>query len=105
MDFKGLSKVAQALVKDSSQSEVNTMLEELRTTKERFVVIRRIIPERQKPLKTLLPHIESLETGISDLQRWLDSGSQLLSTHRIDGNINMVEERLEKHKVWPSFTN
>ena len=43
--------------------------------------------------------VESLETGISDLDEWVQGGEELLNTHRIDNNINILEDRLEKHKV------
>ncbi len=61
--------------------------------------VRKTIPDRQRPLKSLLPQVESLENGISDLSRWIDEGEQLLATHKVDGDINMVEDRLDKHKV------
>ncbi len=64
--------------------------------------VRRSIPDRQRPLKSLLPQVESLENGISDLSRWIDEGEELLATHKVDGDINMLEERLEKHKVQSS---
>ena len=60
---------------------------------------RKAIPERLKPLKSLLPQVESLDNGISDLTRWVDTGEQLLASHKVDGDINLVEDRLEKHKV------
>lgn len=103
-DFKAISKIAQSLVKDSSQEDISLMLNELKVAKERLVAVRKDIPEQLRPLKTLLPQIESLEHGIVDLQKWIDGGEELLSTHRIDGNINTVEERLEKHKVIGDFS-
>ncbi len=60
---------------------------------------RKAIPERLKPLKALLPQVESLDNGISDLTRWVDTGEELLASHKVDGDINLVEDRLEKHKV------
>jgi nesprin-1 len=74
------------------------MLGQLKVVKERLVRIRKDIPEKLRPLKTLLPQVESLETGISDLNTWLDDGEALLASHRLDGNIGGVEDRLEKHK-------
>ena len=62
--------------------------------------MRKDIPDRQKPLKALLPQVESLENGISDLSRWIDEGEKLLATHKVDGDINMLEDRLDKHKVF-----
>ena len=43
--------------------------------------------------------MESLENGIADLTAWVDEGERLLASHRLDGNINTVEDRLDKHKV------
>ena len=62
--------------------------------------MRKDIPDRQKPLKALLPQVESLENGISDLSRWIDEGEKLLATHKVDGDINILEDRLDKHKVF-----
>ena len=75
------------------------MLQELSRVKPRLVGVCRDIPDKLRPLKAVLPNIESLENGISDLRAWVDGGEQLLGSHRVDGNINTVEERLEKHKV------
>ena len=97
--FKAVSKIAQSMVKTSSQADIKQMLDQLRVVKERLVKVRRDLPERLKPLKSLLPQVESLEIGISDLSRWVEDGEELLNSHRIDGNINTVEERLEKQKV------
>ena len=104
-DFKVVSKTAQSLVKDSPQEAINAMLNELKTVKDRLVVLRRELPERLKPFKSLLQHIESLETGIVDLEAWLSAGEELLASHRIDGNINVVEDRLESHTVRYDFLN
>ena len=67
--------------------------------KERLVRVRRELPERMKPLKGLVSQVESLEHGITDLSKWISDGESLLDTHKVDGNINTVEDRLEKHKV------
>ena len=61
--------------------------------------LRKEIPERIKYLKAVLPNVESLETGILDLQRWIDEGQNLLKTHKLDGTADETEARLEKHKV------
>ena len=52
-----------------------------------------------KPLKSLVSQIESLQHGINDLNRWLDDAETLLDSHRVDGNINSVEERQNNHTV------
>lgn len=77
------------------------MLALLRECKERLVKVGRDVPERLKPLKSLLSQIESLEIGISDISQWVTEGENLLGTHRIDGNINVVEDRLDAHRVSP----
>lgn len=56
-DFKLASKLAQSMVKDSSQAAIKTMLDELKVVKDRLVKVRRDIPERLKPLKPLLPQV------------------------------------------------
>ncbi len=98
-NFKAVSKMAQSLVKDSHQTQINEMLGQLKVIKERLVKVRKQLPQALQPLKSTLPHIESLETGISDLNKWLTDGETLLQSHKIDGNINVVEDRLDKHKV------
>lgn len=98
-DFKVTTKTAQSLVKDSEQTMVNEMLQTLNVQKEVIVRLRKEIPERIKYLKAVLPNVESLETGILDLNAWLVKGEALLATHKLDGDHRAVEERLEKHKV------
>jgi nitrogen fixation/metabolism regulation signal transduction histidine kinase len=66
-DFKVTTKTAQSLVKDSEQTLVNEMLQTLNVQKEVIVRLRKEIPERVKYLKAVLPNVESLETGILDL--------------------------------------
>ena len=43
--------------------------------------------------------MDSLETGVDDLEQWLEEGEQLLATHKLDGMPEAVTSRLEKHKV------
>ena len=75
------------------------MLAELKTIKERLVNARRMLPERLKPLTSALPQLESLAIGVTDISQWIEAGLALLASHRIDGNINKVEDRLDQHKV------
>ena len=58
-DFKSVSKAAQSMVKESSPALIKQMLDELKVVKERLVKVRRDVPERLKPLKTLLPQVSS----------------------------------------------
>ncbi|CAG2194488.1 SYNE1 [Mytilus edulis] len=83
---------------------VNEMLQTLNVQKEVIVRLRKEIPERIKYLKAVLPNVESLETGILDLNAWLVKGEALLATHKLDGDHRAVEERLEKHKQFFSET-
>ncbi|GFR66525.1 nesprin-1, partial [Elysia marginata] len=99
-NFKVTTKTAQSLVKDSSQEVVNEMLQTLNVQKEAIVKIRKEIPERIKYLKAVLPNVESLETGILDLERWLEEGTQLLQSHKLDGTAEETEARLERHKAF-----
>lgn len=55
-----------------------------------------IMTEAKTP--TLWLQVESVEQGISELEGWLDEGEALLGSHKVDGNINTLEERLEKHQ-------
>lgn len=99
-DFKVASKTAQSMVKSSTKEDVGKMLGELKMVKTRLVGLTRDLPERYKPLKQVLPHVESLGNGISDINHWVDGGNQLLESHKIGrGNINQVEEKLDRHKV------
>lgn len=104
-DFKVTTKTAQSLVKDSEQTLVTEMLQTLNVQKEVIVRLRKEIPERVKYLKAVLPNVESLETGILDLNAWLDKGEALLASHQLDGEQQAAEERLEKHKVNVLYRN
>ena len=50
-------------------------------------------------VQAVLPNVESLETGVLDLEQWLLEGEQLLASHKLDGNAEAAEARLERHKV------
>ena len=78
---------------------VTEMLHSLNVQKEVLVKIRKEIPEKVKALKAMLPNIESLETGLVDLNAWLDNGEALLESHKLDGTQEETEGRLERHKV------
>lgn len=97
--FKATTKTAQSLVKDSTQDVVDEMLKTLNVQKKILVDIRKEIPEKIKYLKAILPNVESLETGISDLSKWLDKGEAVLKSHKLEGSPELTEQRLEKHKV------
>ncbi|CAL1544282.1 unnamed protein product [Lymnaea stagnalis] len=99
-NFKITTKTAQSLVKDSSQEDVNHMLQTLNQQKEAIVKLRKEIPERIKYLKAVLPNVESLETGIIDLAGWVERGSELLASHKLDPTVDEAESRLEKHKAF-----
>lgn len=98
-DFKVTTKTAQSLVKESSQDIVTEMLQSLNIQKEVLVRLRKEIPERVKHIKAVMPNVESLETGLVDLNAWLDNGEALLESHRLDGSQEEAEQRLEQHKV------
>ena len=86
-------------MKESSQELVTDMLQSLNVQKEVLVRIRKEIPEKVKALKGMLPNIESLETGLVDLNAWLDNGEALLESHKLDGTQEETEGRLDRHKV------
>ena len=102
-DFKEASELARNLVKDSSQDRVKVMLNELKQIKERLMLVHKLLPETLKPMRSVLPQVESLENGVSDLMEWIREGNTLLASHKIDGNINHIEDRLENHQVWQMF--
>ncbi|XP_025103982.1 nesprin-1-like isoform X4 [Pomacea canaliculata] len=103
-DFKTTTKTAQSLVKDSSQDIVNEMLQTLNIQKEMLVKLRKEIPECIKCLKAVLPNVESLETGVVDLEQWLTDGEQMLASHTLDPTADAAEARLERHKAFFSET-
>ena len=53
--------------------------------------------EKQKTLKSVGYQLEALESGFDELIQWLDGADDLLMSHRIDGDITSVEERLGNH--------
>jgi soluble cytochrome b562 len=104
-DFKATSSLAQTLAKSTNQQAAKEMLDELRNVKERLVRVRSDATEKQKSLKTVNYQVESMETGFGDLLKWLDGCDDLLLTHRIDGDINSVEDRLVNHMTFFKKTN
>ena len=43
--------------------------------------------------------MESLETGVLDLEQWITEWENLLASHKLDGTADAADARLEKHKV------
>ncbi|KAK6181528.1 hypothetical protein SNE40_009363 [Patella caerulea] len=99
-EFKTITKTAQSLVQDTEPDVINKMLGDLNVKKEIIVRLRRQIPEKRKYLKALLPNVESLETGLLDLNKWLDEGEDILQSHKMEGNSADAETRLEQHKAF-----
>ncbi|XP_064624000.1 muscle-specific protein 300 kDa-like isoform X3 [Lineus longissimus] len=98
-EFKMMSKLGQSLVKDSSQEVINKMLGTLKVLKERIIKVQKELPDAIRGLKGLLPNVESLEAGISDVSQWLESAEAILNGHLVDGNMQKTAEELEKHKA------
>jgi nesprin-1 len=44
--------------------------------------------------------VESLETGVLDLEQWLTEGENLLASHKIETSAEAADARLEKHKAF-----
>ncbi|XP_074648980.1 muscle-specific protein 300 kDa-like isoform X3 [Tubulanus polymorphus] len=104
-DFKTMSKIGQSLVKESSQETINEMLGTLKVIKERIIKVQKEVPDRVKGLKNMLPQVESLETGISDISHWLDNAEAVLVGNSPDSsNIESIADKLEKHKALFSET-
>ncbi|ESO86156.1 hypothetical protein LOTGIDRAFT_167389 [Lottia gigantea] len=99
-EFKVITKTAQSLVKNTPPEVINEMLQNLNIKKEIIVRIRKQIPDKKKYLKAVLPNVESLETGLIDLNKWLDEGEDLIQSHKMEGNAADSETTLEQHKAF-----
>ncbi|BFZ08024.1 hypothetical protein BsWGS_11063 [Bradybaena similaris] len=99
-NFKITTKTAQSLIKDSSDEDVKDMVKTLNTQKEVIIKLKKEIPEKIKYIKAVLPNVESLETGILDLQTWLTEGEKLIKSHKSYGSADETEKQLDRHKAY-----
>ena len=99
VEFKKTCDTAKKLSNDLDPDTVRSMMIELKKTKQALMLIKSKITERQQKLPVLLQHVEAVEAALASVEQWLNGGEQLLASHKIDGNINDVEERLKQHKV------
>jgi len=67
--------------------------------KDRLLRVNRTAGDQHRQLKPFIPHVETLEQGIIDITMWINGGEELLASHRIDGDMSKVEERLKEHEV------
>jgi len=98
-DFKFVSTLAQSLTQACSESQAKDMITELRKVKDRLLRVNRTAGDQHRQLKPFIPHVETLEQGIIDITMWINGGEELLASHRIDGDMSKVEERLKEHEV------
>ena len=98
-DFKTATGIAQSLSKTSSDVASRDMLVELKNIKTRLTNVKTNCNERLNTVKPVAQQVESLETSLKDLDDWLTEGENLINSQYIDGNIDLVGERLKKHRV------
>ncbi|CAH1803094.1 unnamed protein product, partial [Owenia fusiformis] len=97
-DFKQVSKIAQSLVKSSVKDVVNKMLDTLKMLKERLVNSRKDLAQAIKSFKQVLTNVESLDHGISELDSWIQSGEEMLQSHKVFDTKADTQNRLQVHK-------
>lgn len=98
-DFKTAAGIAQTLSKTLTEVASREMLAELKNVKTRLSSAKTKCVERQGEIKPVPPQVESLETGLGDLNDWLTEGESLVNSHSLDGSIDLIDERLKRQRV------
>ncbi|XP_070576380.1 nesprin-1-like [Ptychodera flava] len=98
--FKQVSKTAQALVKSCSPERVESMLHTLKLIKQRIVKIRDQVPVKQAALGKIIPLVQQWESGIDDLESWMNEADRLLRSHVLDSSRDRIQARLEQHQAF-----
>lgn len=96
--FKNISKAFQTLIQDLSRDEVDKMMTTLKHEKEALVKVRALIPSQIHLFNQLLVQQESLEAGQREINGWLDSAEELLSSLSLDGDQEQLKEQIDKVK-------
>lgn len=96
--FKNVSKAFQTLIQDLSRDEVDKMMNTLKHEKEALVRVRALIPSQIHLFNQLLVQQESLEAGQKEINAWLDSAENLLSSLSLEGDSEQLHEQIDKMK-------
>lgn len=96
--FKNVSKAFQTLIQDLSRDEVDKMMNTLKHEKEALVRVRALIPSQIHLFNQLLVQQESLEAGQKEINAWLDSSENLLSSLTLEGDSEHLREQIDRMK-------
>lgn len=96
--FKNVSKAFQTLIQDLSRDEVDKMMNTLKHEKEALVRVRALIPSQIHLFNQLLIQQESLEAGQKEINAWLDSAENVLSSLTLEGDSEQLREQIDKMK-------
>lgn len=102
--FKEVSRVFQGLIQDLPRDEVDRHMRTLKQEKEALVRIRAAIPTKLHMFHQLLVQYESLETGQKEVDEWLSSAEKLMEGNSLQGGADVIQDRLQKHKLFFSKT-
>jgi hypothetical protein len=97
--FKRTSTIAQSLATKCDKNVSERRIDQLRDVKNRLLRCRDDADNRQKLLRSVQPTAKQLSAATTELNVWLQSAEDMLDSHRIDGDIGLVEKRLNTHKV------
>lgn len=96
--FKNVSKAFQTLIQDLSRDEVDKMMTTLKHEKEALVKVRALIPSQIHLFNQLLIQQESLEAGQKEINAWLDTAENLLSSLTLEGDSEQLLEQIDRLK-------
>lgn len=102
--FKEVSRVFQGLIQDLPRDEVDKHMRTLKQEKEALVRVRAAIPSKLHLFHQLLVQYESLEAGQKELNDWLNNAERMLEEHNLNGGVDEIQDRLQKHKLFFSKT-
>ncbi|XP_050704559.1 muscle-specific protein 300 kDa-like isoform X2 [Eriocheir sinensis] len=97
--FKTISKAFQSLVQDLTPDEIERMMWSLKQEKEELVRCRAVIPQKMYLTTQIITQLEAVESGIIEINQWLDEGEALLNSFIVHGTNESMQQQHNKQKV------
>lgn len=98
--FREVSRVFQGLIQDLPREEVDKIMKTLKQEKEALVRVRAMIPTKLHLFHQLLVQNESLESGLKELNSWLNDAERHMETLSLQGGPEVIGDRFSKHKLF-----
>lgn len=98
--YKALSRTAQMLVRDLSRTEVDKMMSDMKKEKESQVRTEARCSQRLRTVLQVASIVRALDADMDKLDRWLDKAEDAIATYTVPNTQALVNDQLEKHRVF-----